>query len=118
VSATFDVAEAFKAIESKAHALRLRLRLVWNNSSWETALRRPQGWAPKYEVSFADDGELTMLRHPRTVRHALDVARSSMSGSRRLADSNAGSFWSQVKRGWRRIRAARVEPPAGRRQGR
>jgi glycosyltransferase involved in cell wall biosynthesis len=118
VSATFDLAEAFNAIESKAHALRLRLRVVWNNSSWETPLRRPQGWAPKYEVSFADDGELTLLRHPRTVRHALDVARSSMSGSRRLAYSNAGSFWSQVKRGWRRIRAARVEPPVGRRRGR
>ena len=115
VSAIFDLAEAFNMIENKAHALRLRLRLVWNNSSWETSLRRPQGWAPRYEVSFADDGELTLLRHPRTVRYALDVARSSLSGSRGSANSNAGSLRSQVERGWRRIRAARNEPPTGHR---
>jgi poly(glycerol-phosphate) alpha-glucosyltransferase len=115
VSAIFDLAEAFNMIENKAHALRLRLRLVWNNSSWETSLRRPQGWAPRYEVSFADDGELTLLRHPRTVRYALNVARSSLSGSRGSANSDAGSLWSQVERGWRRIRAARNEPPTGHR---
>jgi poly(glycerol-phosphate) alpha-glucosyltransferase len=115
VSAIFDLSEAFNMIENKAHALRLRLRLVWNNSSWETSLRRPQGWAPRYEVSFADDGELTLLRHPRTVRYAVDVARSSLSGSRGPATSNAGSLRSQVKRGWRRIRAARNEPPTGHR---
>lgn len=115
VSAIFDLAEAFNMIENKAHALRLRLRLVWNNSSWETSLRRPQGWAPRYEVSFADDGELTLLRHPRTVRYALDVARSSLSGSRGSANSDVGSLWSQVERGWRRIRAARNEPPTGHR---
>jgi hypothetical protein len=115
VSAIFDLAEAFNMIENKAHALRLRLRLVWNNSSWETILRRPQGWAPRYEVSFADDGELTLLRHPRAVRYALDVARSSLSGSRGSANSDAGSLWSQVERGWRRIRAARNEPPTGHR---
>ena len=115
LSAIFDLAEAFNMIENKAHALRLRLRLVWSNSSWETGLRRPQGWAPRYELSFADDGELTLLRRPRTVRYVLDVARSSMSGSGGLTSSNAGSILSQLKRAWRRIRSARTDPPTGRR---
>jgi hypothetical protein len=62
VSASFDPARCFQSIEDTAYALRFRLRLVWNNSSWQTYLARPKGWTANYEASFAASGELTMLR--------------------------------------------------------
>jgi poly(glycerol-phosphate) alpha-glucosyltransferase len=68
LSARFNPAEAFGSIEAKAHALRLRLRLAWNNSTWESTLARPRPWAPNYEMSFAEDGELTLLRGPGAPR--------------------------------------------------
>jgi poly(glycerol-phosphate) alpha-glucosyltransferase len=62
VSARFDPATAFGALEPTARALRLRLRVVWQNSSWETTLARPKHQGANYEVSFSDRGELTLLR--------------------------------------------------------
>lgn len=92
LSAMFDPAKLFGMIEDEAHALRLRLRLVWNNSSWETTLRRPRRWAPNYEVSFADNGELTLLRGNRALRRALSVGRSpsSNAASERLPSQRSG----------------------------
>ena len=62
VSASVDVGRSFKSIEDTAYSLRLRLRLVWNNSSWETYLSRPKGWTANYEATFATSGEMTLLR--------------------------------------------------------
>jgi poly(glycerol-phosphate) alpha-glucosyltransferase len=42
---------------------RLRLRVVWNNSAWETVLRRTRGARRGVEVSFDGDGTLTLARH-------------------------------------------------------
>jgi hypothetical protein len=62
VSASIDVERCFRSAGAKAATLRLRLRLVWNNSSWETYLGRPKAWTANYEASFAATGELTLLR--------------------------------------------------------
>ena len=68
VSASFDPAQCFSSIEDTAYALRFRLRLVWNNSSWQTFLARPKSWTANYEASFDASGELTMLRGPGAPR--------------------------------------------------
>ncbi|HST82972.1 MAG TPA: glycosyltransferase [Kineosporiaceae bacterium] len=62
LSAGFDLTQAFAT--TQADALQLRLRLVWHNSSWQTLLARPRRLAPNYELSYADGGELTLLRGP------------------------------------------------------
>ncbi|MGA8211731.1 MAG: glycosyltransferase [Nocardioidaceae bacterium] len=41
----------------------LRLRVVWQNSAWETRLRRPDPATSGVEVSFERDGELALERH-------------------------------------------------------
>ena len=62
VSASIDVERCFRTIEARASTLRLRLRLVWHNSSWETYLARPKAWTANYEAAFAATGQLTLLR--------------------------------------------------------
>jgi poly(glycerol-phosphate) alpha-glucosyltransferase len=42
--------------------MRLRLRLVWENSSWETTVSRPRRMEPNYEVSFSGAGEISLNR--------------------------------------------------------
>jgi hypothetical protein len=37
---------------------------VWHNSSWETTLNRPRRLAPNYELAYAGNGELALLRGP------------------------------------------------------
>jgi hypothetical protein len=60
LSSEFDPATVFAAF-AKPDAANLRLRLVWHNSTWETLLARPRRFAPNYELSYASDGELTLL---------------------------------------------------------
>lgn len=61
LSAAADLGPLFAAAGTARH-LRLRLRLVWENSAWETTLRRPRRMTPNYEVSYAPSGELTLTR--------------------------------------------------------
>ena len=42
--------------------VRLRLRLLWENSSWETLLGRPPGGEDEVAVSFDPDGVLALSR--------------------------------------------------------
>jgi hypothetical protein len=62
IATTFDLAEVFKNLDDAARSVRLRLRLVWENSSWETHLTRPRRMEPNYEVSFSGTGELALNR--------------------------------------------------------
>ena len=64
LAARIDPAEAFGQVAGPVRAVKLRLRLVWNNSSWETTLRRSPRWGANYEVTFTENGELTLLRGP------------------------------------------------------
>lgn len=43
-------------------SVRLRLRLLWANSCWETTLHRPEGARPGLELAYRPDGELRLLR--------------------------------------------------------
>lgn len=40
----------------------LRLRLLWHNSAWETAVRRPADGPPGIELSYLADNELRLVR--------------------------------------------------------
>ena len=62
VRALIDLGAVFAGLDAEGRALRLRLRAVWNNASWETTLARPDGGAPPFELSYAPDGTLTMTR--------------------------------------------------------
>ena len=62
VRALIDLGGVFAGLDAEDRALRLRLRAVWNNASWETTLARPEGGAPPFELSYAADGTLTMMR--------------------------------------------------------
>ena len=61
VRALIDLGTVFAGLDAEDRALRLRLRAVWNNASWETTLARPEGGAPPFELSYAADGTLTMI---------------------------------------------------------
>lgn len=63
LEAEIDTAELIDRLGS-ARTLKLRLRLVWNNSSWETMLARSPRFAPRFEVTYADRNELTLVRRP------------------------------------------------------
>lgn len=65
LTSNFDPAVLFAAVEPQAQALQLRLRLVWQNCSWQTMLARPRRLAPNYELSYSDTGDLTLLRGPQ-----------------------------------------------------
>ena len=43
-------------------AVRLRLRLTWQNASWETDLARPPGGEDEVSLSFGSDGRVTLSR--------------------------------------------------------
>ena len=62
LSATIDIAEVFRDLDDNGRSMRLRLRLVWENSSWETTLERPRRMEPNYEVSFTGTGEIPLNR--------------------------------------------------------
>lgn len=64
LAARVDLVEVFAGALDEDRGVRLRLRLVWNNSSWETTVRRAGKWAANYEVCFTDDDELALLRGP------------------------------------------------------
>jgi hypothetical protein len=62
LTATIDAADVFRQLEDNARSVDLRLRLVWENSSWETTVSRPRKMEPNYEVSFSGKGELSLHR--------------------------------------------------------
>jgi poly(glycerol-phosphate) alpha-glucosyltransferase len=62
LSASIDLADVFRGLDDSSRAMRLRLRLVWENSSWETTLSRTRGMEPNYEVSFSSSGEISLNR--------------------------------------------------------
>ncbi len=69
LSSTLDPAQIFlDGTANPASAVRLRLRLVWHNSSWQTWLGRPRKLAPNFELSYSGSGELTLLRGPQVGR--------------------------------------------------
>ena len=62
VAATFDPKTLFAPAAKRSHVMQLRLRIVWNNSSWETYVKRPSGGRPPYELSFGPTGEAVIWR--------------------------------------------------------
>jgi poly(glycerol-phosphate) alpha-glucosyltransferase len=62
LSASVALGDLYPPDGDLAGRARLRLRVVWNNSAWETVLRRTRGARRGVEVSFGDDGTLTLTR--------------------------------------------------------
>jgi poly(glycerol-phosphate) alpha-glucosyltransferase len=62
LAAMIKLADVFRDMDDAARSVRLRLRLVWENSSWETIVSRPRRMEPNYEVSFSGTGELSLNR--------------------------------------------------------
>ena len=62
LAATVDLEEVFQGLDDTARSAQLRLRLVWENSSWEKTLSRPRKMEPTYEVSFSGTGQLALNR--------------------------------------------------------
>lgn len=62
LEASIDIGDVFHQLEDSARSVDLRLRLVWENSSWASALSRPRRMEPNYEVSFSGKGELSLHR--------------------------------------------------------
>ncbi len=60
--ARFDVGEVFGQLGQADSAVRLRLRVVWNNASWETNLARPQEQRAPIELNYAADDTLLLSR--------------------------------------------------------
>jgi hypothetical protein len=75
--ASCSLGDLYPAGQDPAGRARLRLRVVWNNSAWETVVRRTSGSDAGIEVSFAEDGELSLTRHG-----AAAVQPSTGAGSR------------------------------------
>jgi hypothetical protein len=61
LSSAFTMDKRFDALPG-CGPVQLRLRVVWHNSSWETMLARPVKLAPGYEITYASDGTLALLR--------------------------------------------------------
>ncbi|MBI4942703.1 MAG: glycosyltransferase [Actinobacteria bacterium] len=61
LSSQADVADLL-ARAGSATTLRLRLRLVWENSAWESTVHRPRWLTMQDEVSYTDTGALTLHR--------------------------------------------------------
>lgn len=70
VSAHIDPEAVFSGMPGRERNVHLRLRLVWNNSRWETTVRRQRRWAANYEVSFSPDQQLSLSRGPGAVAAA------------------------------------------------
>ncbi len=64
LTARFGLDQVFDQLGPRAEDVHLRLRVDWRNSCWETFLGRG-GPLPRYEGSFAPDGELTLRRRSR-----------------------------------------------------
>lgn len=62
LSATVDLGDVFRDLDDATRSVRLRLRLVWENSCWETTLSRPRRMEPNYEVSFSGTGTISLNR--------------------------------------------------------
>jgi poly(glycerol-phosphate) alpha-glucosyltransferase len=62
LTASIDLADVFRGMDDATRAAQLRLRLVWENSSWETIVSRPRRMEPNYEVSFSGRGEISLQR--------------------------------------------------------
>lgn len=62
VSSRFALDRVFNGFDGGPGSVRLRLRLVIRNASWETLLARPTTQAPRYELAFDDDGTLAIHR--------------------------------------------------------
>ena len=58
VSAEVPLKDAFG--DETLDDVRLRLRLVWQNSSWETELSRPAGDDDGVEVGYTADGAVRL----------------------------------------------------------
>lgn len=74
VAATIDTEAVFAGMPARDRNAHLRLRLVWNNSRWETVVRRQRQWAANYEVSFTADQELSLSRGPGALAEARTAA--------------------------------------------
>jgi poly(glycerol-phosphate) alpha-glucosyltransferase len=68
LSADVDLDKVFTGMDDAGRSARLRLRLVWENSSWEKTLSRPRRLEPNYEVSFSGKGEISLNRGRRAPR--------------------------------------------------
>ena len=71
VRALIDLETVFAGLDAEDRTLRLRLRAVWNNASWETTLARPEGGAPPFELQ---------LCHRRHTDHGARQGREMMMG--------------------------------------
>ena len=58
----FDVEQLFEEMGPADRDVRLRLRLVWNNASWETTLARPAGQRAPIELNYASNDTLLISR--------------------------------------------------------
>ena len=58
LATTLDLGDVFQGMDEVTRSAQLRLRLVWENSSWEKTLSRPRKMEPNYEVSFSGKGEI------------------------------------------------------------
>jgi poly(glycerol-phosphate) alpha-glucosyltransferase len=59
VSSTVRLADVLDA-DRTLDDVRLRLRLVWQNSAWDTLVERPAGADPGVEVGYAVDGSVRL----------------------------------------------------------
>jgi poly(glycerol-phosphate) alpha-glucosyltransferase len=62
LATTIDLGEVFQGMDDAARSVLLRLRLVWENSSWEKNLSRQRNMEPNYEVSFSGTGQISLHR--------------------------------------------------------
>jgi hypothetical protein len=60
LSSRFSLAQTFSNRGPDDNAVRLRLRLVIRNASWETILTRPVPDRPEYEIVFDQDDAVVL----------------------------------------------------------
>jgi hypothetical protein len=62
LSSRFSLAQIFASRSPDDNVVKLRLRLVIRNASWETLLTRPVPDRPEYEIAF-DQDDAVVLKH-------------------------------------------------------
>jgi poly(glycerol-phosphate) alpha-glucosyltransferase len=62
IRARFDVEQVFAELGPADRDVRLRLRVVWNNASWETTLARPSEQRAPIELNYTADDSLLISR--------------------------------------------------------
>ena len=62
VRTRFDVEEVFEQLAPGDRDVRLRLRVVWNNASWETTLARPSKQRAPIELNYTSNDTLLISR--------------------------------------------------------